>query len=172
MLCSHQAVEDRRQCCQGKRLSSEPGGLNGTGYWIRSRLVHKPECFQLADFMAWEPTPLYEVKSGVPGKVSLGRMHWEEVLMSWYENSLWSSHLPIEVVDVLYVPKKGGSFFRPQRKFRLVPDAVQVVLRHQREACQTLLSSKSSLALSSYANALTNSTMRIRSLSFINDDNT
>lgn len=60
---------------------------------------------------------------------------WEKFIMFQCENNLLSINLPIKVVDILYVSKKGWSFFCPQRKFRLVPDAVKVILGNQREGC-------------------------------------
>jgi hypothetical protein len=62
------------------------------------------------------------------GKVFVSCVHFSEILNVPMREQSFSINSPIEVVDILYVSKKGGSVFSSQGKFCLVPDAVKVIL--------------------------------------------
>lgn len=115
-------------------LSSEPREGRGMGQPVNVRDLHANKNASRWEASAREPTNIHEVKSGMAGEVFLGHI-WEKFIMLLYENNLLGIHLPIEVVDTPYVSKKGWPVFRPQRKFRLVADAVKVILWNQWEVC-------------------------------------
>lgn len=175
MLSSHHGVEGRRQgCVRAKRFLVWAKGMEWDGILSKCKTIILPGG-RLHGMRAYI---LYEEVKSAAGDIFLGLI-WEMYTLSRCENKLWRMDLPIEVVDILYVSKKGWSFFCPQRKFGLVPDAVKVILGNQgrRSSIAVLLQvifSLQDILFTSvlgndYTNVLINSTMKIQRLSFIDD---